>query len=82
MSRANLLAEGIATESIAVTGNTVIDALHLALSMPVEFTDPLIEELVNSGDRFVSGHCPPPRVLGRADGPSNAGPETGGRAAR
>jgi UDP-N-acetylglucosamine 2-epimerase (non-hydrolysing) len=34
-SRDNLLAEGVAPASIAVTGNTVIDALHTSLARPL-----------------------------------------------
>lgn len=34
-SAANLLAEGIAADDVVVTGNTVIDALHLALEQPL-----------------------------------------------
>ena len=32
MSQKNLLAEGVSEETITVTGNTVIDALHWALA--------------------------------------------------
>ena len=53
VSRANLVGEGIAESIVPITGNTVIDALHLAVSMPVEFTDPAVSEVISSGDRFV-----------------------------
>ena len=36
-ARQNLLHEGISDERILVTGNTVIDALHLAAAMPFEW---------------------------------------------
>jgi UDP-N-acetylglucosamine 2-epimerase (non-hydrolysing) len=52
-SRDNLLREGIAESSIAVTGNTVIDALGLVLTMPVEFRDAAVSDLVSGGERFV-----------------------------
>ena len=38
-SRDNLLAEGISPSDAAVTGNTVIDALHLAVAMKVTPVD-------------------------------------------
>ena len=40
-----LLREGFADSSIHVTGNTVIDALHLALSENYEFVDPTLRNL-------------------------------------
>ena len=52
-SRANLEREGIPTRDIAVTGNTVIDALHAVIAMPVEFGSPKVAEIVSSGERFV-----------------------------
>ena len=52
-SRRNLLGESVPSLRVAVTGNTVIDALHTAMSVPVEFGDPAMGELVESGDRFV-----------------------------
>jgi UDP-N-acetylglucosamine 2-epimerase (non-hydrolysing) len=52
-SRANLRAENVPTEAIVVTGNTVIDALLTAVSVPARFSDPVIDELVASGGRFV-----------------------------
>src|SRR5699024_11465315 len=45
-SRDNLLAEGISPASVAVTGNTVIDALHLAVAMKVTPTDPKVADYV------------------------------------
>lgn len=45
-SRDNLLAEGISPDDIVITGNTVIDALHLAVDMNVAPTDPIIADYV------------------------------------
>lgn len=44
-ARDSLLAEGVAPASITVTGNTVIDALHMALYERIEFTDPRLVRL-------------------------------------
>ena len=45
-ARTNLLREGVVPEQIEVTGNTVIDALHLGLSiLDNGYTDPEIESL-------------------------------------
>jgi UDP-N-acetylglucosamine 2-epimerase (non-hydrolysing) len=52
-SRQNLLSEGIPDALIATTGNTVIDALHDTVAKPVTFKDPALQQLVESGDRFV-----------------------------
>lgn len=51
-SRANLLREAIADADIVTTGNTVIDALHAAVSMPVHFQDRALESLIRTGTRF------------------------------
>ncbi len=48
-SRRNLEREGIDPASIAVTGNTVIDALRTTVDKPVSFTDPRVAELIGSG---------------------------------
>lgn len=45
-SRDNLLAEGISPADVVVTGNTVIDALHLAVDMNVAPTDPIVTDYV------------------------------------
>jgi len=45
-SRDNLLAEGIPAEDIMVTGNTVIDALHMAVAMGVQPDDELAKRFV------------------------------------
>lgn len=47
-SRDNLLAEGINPADIVVTGNTVIDALHLAVDMNVAPADPLVADYVKA----------------------------------
>ncbi len=41
-SRGNLLSEGITPESVVITGNTVIDALHTTVDRPVEYSDPQV----------------------------------------
>lgn len=48
-SKANLLAENVAEESIVVTGNTVIDALLATVEKQVPFSDERLEELAASG---------------------------------
>lgn len=52
VSRANLLAEGVPDENIHVIGNTVIDALHWAVTRPMDFTIPELQNL-NADDRRV-----------------------------
>lgn len=47
-SRANLLAEGISPDDVVVTGNTVIDALHLAVDMNVRPSDPQVTDYVST----------------------------------
>jgi UDP-N-acetylglucosamine 2-epimerase len=49
-AKRNLLAEGVAPESIFVTGNTSIDALRSVASRPYRFEDPALSALV-AGDR-------------------------------
>lgn len=49
-ARANLLAEGIAPETIHVTGNTSIDALRSVASQTFRFDDPALRS-VAEGDR-------------------------------
>ncbi|WP_052436211.1 non-hydrolyzing UDP-N-acetylglucosamine 2-epimerase [Georgenia sp. SUBG003] len=48
-AKANLLLEGIAAASIAVTGNTVIDALVHTASQNVAMTDPALNEVLGTG---------------------------------
>src|SRR5699024_810038 len=45
-SRDNLLAEGISPADVAVTGDTVIDALHLAVAMQVTPADTMVDDYV------------------------------------
>jgi UDP-N-acetylglucosamine 2-epimerase (non-hydrolysing) len=52
-ARANLLAEGFPTGSIAVTGNTVIDALLSTVARHVAFSDPRLDSVVSTGRRIV-----------------------------
>lgn len=52
-SRENLLREAVPVDAITVTGNTVIDALHTAVSVPTGFTDAAVAEVIASGERFV-----------------------------
>jgi UDP-N-acetylglucosamine 2-epimerase (non-hydrolysing) len=47
-SKANLLREGITAADIAVTGNTVIDALLMTAGKEVPFADPVLENLASS----------------------------------
>lgn len=47
-ARKNLVAEGVNPADIVVTGNTVIDALHLAVDMKVTPSDPLVADYVAS----------------------------------
>jgi UDP-N-acetylglucosamine 2-epimerase (non-hydrolysing) len=57
-ARGNLLAENVRAEGIAVTGNTVIDALLHSVDRPVPFADPRIDEALRAGQRLVllTGH--------------------------
>lgn len=48
-ARDNLLAEGVASDRIVVTGNTVIDALLEAAEISVPFGDPRVARLADSG---------------------------------
>jgi UDP-N-acetylglucosamine 2-epimerase len=53
VSRANLLAEGIAPETIFVTGNTSIDALRSVAERPYTFEDENLRALVESKQRLI-----------------------------
>ena len=50
---ANLAAEGVGTESIFVTGNTVVDALHQMRARPAPVDNATAAELVSSDRRMV-----------------------------
>lgn len=52
-SRANLLREGVNSASIAVVGNTVIDALQWTSEKPVKFTDERLLAAAQSGRKAV-----------------------------
>lgn len=52
-SKANLMAEGVKEADIAVTGNTVIDALLTTVDRKIAFTDPVLEELAASGRKIL-----------------------------
>jgi UDP-N-acetylglucosamine 2-epimerase (non-hydrolysing) len=52
-SKENLLKENISADRIAVTGNTVIDALHLAINK-IEQSDELKQEIT----QLLNGHIP------------------------
>jgi UDP-N-acetylglucosamine 2-epimerase (non-hydrolysing) len=47
-SRAALLKENISREKIFITGNTVIDALHLALAQKKPFLNPILKKMFSS----------------------------------
>ncbi len=53
LSAANLRAEGISEDSIRVTGNTVVDALHLVVAQEYAFEDADIQTFVNTPGRVV-----------------------------
>lgn len=52
-AKRNLLAEGVAPESIFVTGNTSIDALRSVASRPYRFEDPALSALVAGEKRLI-----------------------------
>ncbi|OFK30016.1 UDP-N-acetyl glucosamine 2-epimerase [Corynebacterium sp. HMSC062E11] len=52
-SMENLRRENVRSKDIAVTGNTVIDALLEAASWDTEFEDPALQEAAESGKRLV-----------------------------
>ncbi len=52
-SKANLVSEAVDPGRIAVTGNTVIDALFDTMRIPVEFRESRVAELVRSGAPLV-----------------------------
>jgi UDP-N-acetylglucosamine 2-epimerase (non-hydrolysing) len=52
-NKANLLAEGIAAESIVVTGNTVVDALLAAAQLPGAYGDVALDDLDADPRRIV-----------------------------
>ncbi|NDK33195.1 non-hydrolyzing UDP-N-acetylglucosamine 2-epimerase [Nesterenkonia haasae] len=52
-SKANLMREAVPEADIAVTGNTVIDALLDVADREVAFTDPKLEEVASSGSQLL-----------------------------
>jgi len=52
-AKENLLREGISAESILVTGNTVVDALLEAISLPFQIKGTPIEEVPLDGNRVI-----------------------------
>ncbi len=53
-ARDNLLHEGIDPADIVVTGNTVIDALHMTVERPVDWEHPVVARAVAEGRRLVT----------------------------
>lgn len=52
-NRANLESEGVRPDAIAVTGNTVIDALLTITARAYSYDDPRVEKVVRSGRRVI-----------------------------
>ncbi|HZT43985.1 MAG TPA: UDP-N-acetylglucosamine 2-epimerase (non-hydrolyzing) [Chthonomonadaceae bacterium] len=52
-ARQNLLAEGIDSQSVYVTGNTSIDALQSAAARPFRFEDPALRSLMEGDRRLI-----------------------------
>ena len=52
-SKANLLVEGVDPSAIAVTGNTVIDALFETIGVPVDFAEERVRDVVGGSQPFV-----------------------------
>lgn len=52
-SKENLRRENIRSKDIMVTGNTVIDALQIAITWDVKFTDVRLQALTNSDKKFI-----------------------------
>ena len=73
LSQLNLVNETIDPKTIAVTGNTVIDALFAVVEKNIPFSDPGLEQLVASGRKIVlvtthrrENQGEPMRGIGRA----------------
>ncbi|PCC35788.1 UDP-N-acetylglucosamine 2-epimerase (non-hydrolyzing) [Glutamicibacter sp. BW77] len=73
LSKRNLERETFNSKDIVITGNSVIDALLTVVEKKVPFSDPQLEELVNSGKRIVlvtthrrENQGEPMRGIGRA----------------
>ncbi|MGP9650354.1 non-hydrolyzing UDP-N-acetylglucosamine 2-epimerase [Glutamicibacter sp. AOP38-B1-38] len=73
LSKRNLERETFNSKDIVITGNSVIDALLTVVEKKIPFTDPQLEEIVNSGKRIVlvtthrrENQGEPMRGIGRA----------------
>ena len=53
LSQENLLKEGVPADSVRVTGNTVVDALHSVAQREYPFDDPLIEAAIQRPGRMI-----------------------------
>jgi UDP-N-acetylglucosamine 2-epimerase len=53
LSQENLLKEGVPVESVRVTGNTVVDALHSVAQREYPFEDPQIEAAIQRPGRMI-----------------------------
>lgn len=53
-ARDNLLAEGVAPNQVHVTGNTVIDALHLAAELPFELAHSPLSKIPFDGQEIIT----------------------------
>lgn len=49
----NLSKEGVGAKNIFVTGNTVIDALFMALKVPHKINNPRLKQFLNTGKRII-----------------------------
>ncbi|MCK7678503.1 UDP-N-acetylglucosamine 2-epimerase (non-hydrolyzing) [Corynebacterium sp. CCM 9186] len=52
-SKENLISEGVCSEDIVISGNTVIDALFIAKNWKVRFTDERLEAVRRAGSKIV-----------------------------
>ena len=57
LARTRLIAEKVPESRIAVTGNTVIDALNMLENTPVHFEDPRVKRVVESNSPFLLVTC-------------------------
>ncbi|MCQ2381215.1 MAG: UDP-N-acetylglucosamine 2-epimerase (non-hydrolyzing) [Acidaminococcaceae bacterium] len=53
LAKEHLLRENIKTESIMVTGNTVIDALRMTVKDGYQFTDKVLQRALDSGKKII-----------------------------
>ncbi|MDR1571317.1 MAG: UDP-N-acetylglucosamine 2-epimerase (non-hydrolyzing) [Clostridiales Family XIII bacterium] len=64
-NRDNLLREGVAADSVFVTGNTVIDALLDVAGMPYDFSEGCLADIDFEGRRVIAVTCHRRENLGR-----------------